>query len=120
LSSTQIQKDVPQGYGRTHVVYPPAKLVPTWLWNVHMQIVERGHASCGTYALRLLALSEITRHNSLPASVVADSPSVGRLLYEMTMKSYPSPLHMPDQKYIALMSCWPPGEVGYSPRLKAT
>lgn len=81
--STQIQKYVPLECGKTHFVYPPEQLEPTLLWNVHTQLAEGGHASCGTYAPKLLASSGITRRSSLLASAVANSQGVRELLHEM-------------------------------------
>ena len=65
---------------KTHVVYPPEQPEPTLFWNVHTQLVERGLASCGTYAPRPLASSGIARRNSLLASAVAN---LQEFLHEM-------------------------------------
>jgi hypothetical protein len=85
LQSTQIQKNVPLESGKTLFVCPPEQPEPTMLWNAHMQLAEGGHASCGTYAPRLLASSGITRRNSLLASAVANSQGVRGFLHEMMM-----------------------------------
>jgi hypothetical protein len=74
---------VPLECGKTHFVYLPEQPEPTLLWNVHTQLAERGHASYGTYALRLLASSGITRRNNLLASAVANSQGVREVLHEV-------------------------------------
>jgi hypothetical protein len=117
--SIRIQKSAPLGCGKTHVVYLPEQPEPTWLWNVHTQIAERGHASCVTGALRLLASNGITRYNSPLASAGADSQGVMRLCQAM-MQSYPKPLPAVNRKYIDPVSYWPPEVVVYLPRPQAT
>lgn len=110
--STRIQTHVPLGCGKTPAVYPREQPGPTWLWNVHRQIAERGHASCVTNALRTLASSGITRHNSPLPSTVAYSQGVERVM----MQSHLKLLQAVDRKYIEPVSYWPPEGVVYSPR----
>lgn len=110
--STPIQIYAPLGCGKTHAVYPPEQPEPTWLWNVRMQIVERGHASCVTNALRSLASSGITRHNSPLPSTVAYCQGVERAMMQGHLKL----LRAADWRYIEPVSYWPPEGVVYSPR----
>jgi hypothetical protein len=114
--STQIQGNVPPGCGKTRAVCPREQPEPTWLWNIHTQIAERGHASCVTSALTSPASSGIARHNSPLASAVAYSQGVKRALRETMMQSYLKHLHAVNRKYIDPVSYWPPGGVVYSPR----
>lgn len=109
--TTRIQRYVPLGCGKTHVVYPPEQPEPTWLWNGHTQIAERGHASCVTNALKSLASSAIARHNSPLPSTVAYSLGVKRV----KMSNHLRLLRAVNWRYTEPMSYWPPEGVVYSP-----